>query len=344
MLRPICPAGRSVVFPFLFLISSFCCAEEPLEYSMPAPLASRSLLLDINATGSGFIAVGERGHILVSNDGQNWQQVVVPTRATLTAVYFHDEDLGWAVGHDAVILRTEDGGSNWERVFYSPGDEAPLLDIWFRDAMNGIAVGAYGLYLVSQDGGKTWTRGQLDVIKDESDKLERTDVDELTDDDFADAYDLHLNSFIVSNSGDLYIAAEAGRIYHSSDQGLQWRELPSPYRGSFFGTLSLDDNRLFVFGLRGHLFRSDNGGISWQEIETGTKEMLTDGIRLPDGKIIIVGLGGTVLVSRDNGEGFSLNRQTGRNGYSAVVEAETGRLLAVGEGGIERITLNGIIQ
>ena len=31
----------------------------------------------------------------------------VPTRVMLTGVHFHDRSLGWIVGHDATILRSE---------------------------------------------------------------------------------------------------------------------------------------------------------------------------------------------------------------------------------------------
>ena len=55
------------------------------------PLATRSLLLDGARVGAG-LAVGERGHILVSrDDGATWIQTAAPTRATLTAVTVRDD-------------------------------------------------------------------------------------------------------------------------------------------------------------------------------------------------------------------------------------------------------------
>ncbi|HEY5719786.1 MAG TPA: hypothetical protein VIW02_05345, partial [Gammaproteobacteria bacterium] len=64
----------------------------PSEYAEPMPLASRSLLLDADRAGERIVAVGERGHLLVSGDeGQSWSQRRVPTVAMLTAVHFHDE-------------------------------------------------------------------------------------------------------------------------------------------------------------------------------------------------------------------------------------------------------------
>ena len=73
---------------------------------------------------------------------QSWTQAKVPTRALLTGVYLHDSQLGWAVGHDEVVLRTRDGGATWERVHYAPENERPLLDVWFADAEHGLAASA----------------------------------------------------------------------------------------------------------------------------------------------------------------------------------------------------------
>ena len=69
-----------------------------------APLAKSSLLLDIDVINNErLVAVGAYGHILFSNDGIDWQQANVPVKSTLTGVFFINDKLGWAVGHDAVI-------------------------------------------------------------------------------------------------------------------------------------------------------------------------------------------------------------------------------------------------
>ena len=212
--------------------------EEALpDPAIRAPLAGRSLLLDAAAADGSFVVVGGRGHILTSTDnGRSWQQNEVPSRGALTGVYFHDRDLGWAVGHDSAILRTADGGTTWELVNWAPEEENPLLDVWFSDADNGFAIGAYGSFYRTSDGGKTWS---LEPISE---------------------WDFHLNHMATSADGRLYMAAEAGMIYRSDDGGETWTELPSPYEGSFFGTLPLDGDTVLVFGLQGHLFRSEDAG------------------------------------------------------------------------------------
>jgi photosystem II stability/assembly factor-like uncharacterized protein len=275
-----------------------------------APLASRSLLLDAASIDGRLVVVGERGHILVSDDGASWSQAQVPTIATLTAVHFHDRNLGWAVGHDEVILRSRDGGATWQLLYQDPDQERPFLDVWFADADHGFAIGAYGLFAETRDGGESWE--------------ERTISD----------LDYHLHHLSRSDTGKLYVAAEAGTIYRSDDGGETWIELPSPYKGSFFATLPLDGDALLLAGLRGHLFRSDDAGASWQAIETGTEAMLTDAIRLRDGSPLVVGLEGMVLASDDGGRSFAAHPRRDRFGISSVVAIDGERLLVVGSRGL----------
>ena len=290
---------------------------------MKAPLAIASLLLDGAAVGSRVVVVGERGHVLVSTDnGASWAQAEVPTRALLTAVHMHDERVGWAVGHDAVILRTADGGATWTMVHQAPEEELPLLDVWFRDDRIGFAVGAYGYFLATEDGGETWISRAV------------------SEDDF------HLNALIPATetereshpSRPLYMAAEAGVAYRSDDGGATWRELPSPYAGSWFGGLALDENRLLLAGLRGHLFRSEDGGDTWTEVTTGTQATLTGAIRLPSGSIVVTGLEGSVLVSEDAGRSVSSRRLPSRQGISAALPLSDGGVLLIGEFGVRRLS------
>lgn len=62
-------------------------------------LAQRSPLLDLARAGSRLVAVGQRGHILYSDDeGGRWQQARVPVSSDLNAVTFPTPEQGWAVG------------------------------------------------------------------------------------------------------------------------------------------------------------------------------------------------------------------------------------------------------
>ncbi|MBK7043719.1 MAG: hypothetical protein IPH50_08485 [Rhodanobacteraceae bacterium] len=67
------------------------------------PRVMSSLILDIVDAGDRAVAVGERGHILVSETRRDgWRQIEhVPTRSTLTAVTAVGPRV-FAVGHDSM--------------------------------------------------------------------------------------------------------------------------------------------------------------------------------------------------------------------------------------------------
>jgi len=284
-------------------------AREPAE---PAPLASHGLLLGAARAGARLVCVGERGHILYSDDrGTTWRQASVPTQATLTAVHFPTPRNGWAVGHDSTILRSKDGGETWTLQFDDPESNRPLLDVWFADDERGYAVGAYGQYLVTANGGASWAAKR---VSDE---------------------DVHFNAMAVDpDSGAMYIAGEAGALYVSRDAGLNWEHLDAPYDGSLFGILAAPGGRLFAFGLRGHLLRSDDGGVSFTAIATGSEATLMGATLMDDGTLAVVGLSGTVLTGRADGEQFDRHVRPDRIGNAAVAQAGPGRLLLFGEAGV----------
>src|SRR5688572_17491093 len=312
-------------------------ANKPAELE---PLAVNSLLLDLAVAGSRLVAVGERGHVVLSDDqGATWRQARnVPTRAMLTAAFFVDGQYGWAVGHDETILNTVDGGETWTRSHFAPEAQQPLLDLWFANRVSGIAVGAYGAYFTTNDGGRNWASAKFSPPPA---KAAPASAPAARADEFADLPpDYHLNR-IVGVGNRLYVAAEAGQLYRSDDRGATWRVLPSPYEGSFFGLVAIRGEGLLAFGLRGNLYRSADAGETWHKLDSGTTAMLTDGFALNDLRVVIVGLAGVVLVSGDAGETFKLTQQDDRKGLAALLPGPAGSVVVAGEGGVRTLKLAG---
>ena len=296
-------------------------------YSVESAKASKSLMLDVVHAGKRLVAVGDRGHILYSDDqGTSWTQAKVPTRQLLTSVFFVDDQHGWAVGHDAQILASEDGGVTWTKQFEDLKRESPLLDVWFQDANSGFAVGAYGALLATSDGGKHW--------EDVSDRLDNEDQ-------------FHLNGIAAVKDAGLFIVGEQGSMFRSADWGQTWEKLEGPYEGSLFGVIgTAQANTLLAYGLRGNLFRSIDFGTTWEPVELqatrGTLEFgLSGATLLDDGSIVIVGNGGSVVRSTDNGETFSVFNRPDRISVSAVTAAGNGNLILAGQGGVRATSLTG---
>ncbi len=296
-------------------------ADIQTRYSIESAKAVSSLLLDITRAGDRLVVAGDRGHILYSDDaGRSWTQAKVPTRQLLTAIAFADDKHGWAVGHDALVLATTDGGENWTVQYEEREREAPLLDVWFEDDRHGIAVGAYGALIETTDGGKTWD--------DISDRLDNEDG-------------FHLNAIAPIEGAGLFIVGEMGSLFRSVDLGQSWERVESPYQGSFFGVVGgAEPGVVLAFGLRGHLFRSIDFGDSWDSIELSNgnshalESGLADGSLLRDGRIVVVGHGGAVLTSSDQGRSFELYNRPDRRSLSGVSSDSEGNLILVGQGGV----------
>ena len=133
--------GAAALCCGLFFLASQ--AKEILPESGPlGDTARRLLLLDGVHLGNRMVAVGDRGYIAYSEDqGASWQRAKSPPAPLLTAVFFVDGRNGWAVGHDSVILSTQDAGATWTQQFSAASEQRPLLDVLFIDARNGIAIG-----------------------------------------------------------------------------------------------------------------------------------------------------------------------------------------------------------
>lgn len=272
------------------------------ETSYIAPLATKSLLLDITSIDQKVVAVGERGHILISTDaGQNWQQKTVPTLSTLTAVFAKGDSM-WVVGHDSIILRSSDGGETWVTQQFLPDLERPLMDVYFFDVDHGIAIGAYGIFFRTRDGGENWEREYHPTFLHPDDQAY---VEELKEED-EEFYQEEMASILphlnrVNADGQrLLVAGESGLVAYSDDQGASWQRVETNYYGSFFDITKLGDNKVLAAGLRGNLYVSDSEMQDWQRSETGTTSTFNSIVPLGADKALLVGNNGTLATYSGN--------------------------------------------
>ncbi|VVO78010.1 Ycf48-like protein [Pseudomonas fluorescens] len=326
--------------------------DKPAESS---PRASTGRITDVTTTPDGrVVVVGERGHILYS-EGPNlaWNQAVVPVSSDLVAVSFVNERLGWAVGHDGVVLKTTDGGANWEMVlngrlygdilvsFYErklqtaeaneraeraledaqrikeEGADKPFLDVYFENERTGWLVGAFNLILKTTDGGETWEPW-----------IDRTENPM--------AYTFYS---IDRVDGELYIAGELGLLLRLDSMTGEFVALESPYEGSFFG-LTGARGVLIAFGLRGNAFLSTDKGSNWTRLETGLQNGIVDGEVLQDGRIVLASNDGEIAISNAARTRFQEFSYTRRVPLSGIGQIDNDSMLLVGPKGIHSVTIN----
>ena len=307
-------------------------------------LAQRSVLVAAARAGHRLVAVGERGHVLLSDDeGKSWQQAHVPVSTTLTAVQFVDARQGWAAGHSGVILHTTDGGANWVKQLdgkqalklmqsaaaqssdadlqqrmarqVQDGPDKPFLDVYFTDARHGLAVGAYGLAFETQDGGAHWVPLQ-GLIQNPDER--------------------HLYA-VQARSDGMYLAGEQGLMWRRSTGEQRFEALKTPFENTIFDLLSSPDGALLAVGLGGKVHRSTDQGATWQSSQPAGKAALTAGVVLQDA-VVLAGEAGQLLISRDGGLSFT---PVAAPLFPAVglLTVNDGQLLMVGPLGAQSLTL-----
>lgn len=362
------------IFPVLAGMAAAACAlaapATPAAADTPAPAAAVFKgALDLPATinpqlalanrmtavaqaGTALVAVGPRGHILVSrNGGADWKQAPSPVSSDLVAVRFLDAQRGWAVGHDGVVLHSADGGASWvlqldgrraariaaEHAARDPGldDEArdfaarfaeegadkPLLDVLFINASEGFVVGAFNTVFRTMDGGRSWEP-----------LFARTDNPNIS----------HLYA-LAQHRGEVYAAGERGLLLRWDRAGERFAALASPYGGSFFGLLDTGDE-LLAYGLRGNLFASADGGASWRKLATPAPDSVVGGASLGAGRYALVTRGGRVLLGGAGDSAVKASPVRHPMPYAAVAAAGDTALVTAGGRGLRIETISAHLQ
>ncbi|WP_342118793.1 WD40/YVTN/BNR-like repeat-containing protein [Pseudoduganella sp. OTU4001] len=336
-------------------------AKDPLQ--TPARMSARApkaMLTAMALAGQRTVAVGEHGIILVRDGGEKaaWQQAKVPVSVTLTDVAFANGRDGWAVGHDGVILSTNDGGAQWTTRF--DGNKANTLMLAdakaavdkaqatggdkLMDAENALgdieAAAKFGpsrpllgvWFRDAKTGYAVGAYGQAFRTTDGG--INWTSMGA----GLPNPEGLHYNAIAGGPGNLLAIAGEGGYIYRSLDGGNAWQRIETGYSGQLYGVL-FTGRSMLAYGFGGHVFRSEDGGATWRETPAVTKKSLI-GATLRGASIVLAAQDGALLQSDDDGASFRLVRQ-GDAVATAGMLALNGTVLLSGIGGVRAAQLEG---
>lgn len=184
--------------------------------------------------GEGWAAAG--GMIVrFSNGGNSWE--FFSYQFGLYDVFFIDESTGWMCGSGGKVMRTIDGGINWN-IFQSPVNVA-LMEIKFTDPLTGWAVGEDGTILKSEDGGQTWMQ-------------------------YVPVTGKALYSIFMAGDEVFYITGTGGTIIKSEDGGEFWE---FPQENTIMDDLAdiafTDENTGWAVSYNGKIFKTTDGGNHW---------------------------------------------------------------------------------
>lgn len=325
---------RCIVIGFAGLIAALPAAVPAFQppqaqAAMASHLAAGSPILALAKAGERIVAVGLRGHIVLSDDGgKHWKQAASPVSSDLLGVSFPSPKQGWAVGHGGVVLHTTDGGVTWTRQLegrqasslaikhyeaqlaagapatpYLKREQSlavdgtqPFLDVYFESDSVGYVVGTFNRLFRTEDGGKSWTPW-----------MDRTDNPD----------ELHFYA-IRGGANGTYLVGEQGMVWRLDAATQRFVSMRTPYKGTLFGLVSDGPGSLLVFGMRGSLLRTTDDGKNWETVKTGSPAGITSGAVLQDGAIVLVNQAGGIDLSRDHGKTFTALKSAQPMSYFGV--------------------------
>jgi photosystem II stability/assembly factor-like uncharacterized protein len=312
--------------------------------------ALKNRLLSLERAGDRLVAVGRRGHIVVSEDnGESWRQSQAPVASDLVDLFFLDSRLGWAVGHEGVVLRTADAGETWEKVldgnraaaiiteflqenralseeqrmelerFAEEGTDKPFLSVHFKDPNNGFVIGAFNLAFGTADGGQTWSP-----------------ISPLLENPFG----YHLYS-VFGDGNELYVTGEKGLLLRWDGDAQRFAAFDSPYEGTWFGGLALD-GRVLLYGMRGTVFYGSPAS-GWERIDLGMKDTINSAVQLDSQTALLVTQSGRVFrleLPASGAEAVHEELKVDRRSPLYDLELADQRLVLVGARGVKSLTLD----
>jgi photosystem II stability/assembly factor-like uncharacterized protein len=154
-------------------------------------------------------------------------------------IKFTDANNGYCVGEGGKVLKTTNGGQQWN--FLNANTSTELYDLSFINNNIGYVVGNTGVIRKTINGGTTWTN--------------ITGIPSNTD-----LYTVH---FINQNTG--WVAGEASAMYKTTNGGTTWTQQTLPNYTFYVNQVSfVDANVGYATGAsNGNLFKTIDGGTTW---------------------------------------------------------------------------------
>ncbi len=255
---------------------------------------------------------------------QEWTIVSEPdVKVTLQDIFFINENEGWVVGDEGLILHTTNGGDEWIEV--NSGTTKDLAKVFFYDSNNGwIGTGnnylatAGGSILKTSDGGSTWTEIDFSYV-----------IPNLNFTYFDGIYftSIDVGHIIAGKSKNNF-------ILKTTDGGLSWAKKDSLITTSFvrwYDIMFYDANNGVVVGSEKYVQRyTTDGGETWTPvtINDGFFGDLRAARWLNENTIVAMGEGNEfngvptpIYKSTDGGASWVINTASPPNSYDRIKDA-----------------------
>lgn len=222
------------------------------------------------------LALGTKVLASSTDGGENWSYRNIGATSRMNKMTFVNDNFGWIVGGNGLILKTIDGGTSW--VSQNSGISTNLQAVQFFDINNGYAVGNAGVFLKTTNGGTTWTKPFNNL-----------------------SIEIQNLFFVNQNTG--WVIGINGAIMKTSNGGqswsLQYSSINNPNNTFNYGVYFVDENNGWVVG--NYILHTTDGGITWTESKYSLYFLYHDVYFTDLNNGWVVGDKGIVLQTTDGG-------------------------------------------
>lgn len=201
-------------------------------------------------TTTKFIAVGDAGAMLLTNDdGSTWQRIEPFTEQMFRKVFVKDSLTMFAIAsHDYGLgecYKTTDGGNTWTLIHANANSS--FRDIHFPNDSVGYIVSYYGKVTKTTDGGVTWNESGINTI-----------------------LGTYFNAvhFLNSDTGFIGKATTNAPMFRTDNGGLTWTQVYGYLGQACYNIQFLNDTLGYAGAYNSRIYRTINGGLTWSQQTT----------------------------------------------------------------------------
>ena len=215
------------------------------------------------------------------SDNSPWETIQFEDQSNALDIDFIDNENGFLVGSNKLIMESNDGGKTWEKrnLEISSEENFRLLDIDFKGT-EGWLIGQPSLVMHTVDAGKNWTRLSL------GNKLPG-------------------QPFLITtvNNGVAELATTAGAIYETSDSGESWnaKVVDSSGSGGVRDLRRTDNGDYVSVSSLGNFFSTlQNNSDKWVAHQRASSKRVQSIGFNPDGNLWMLSRGAEIRFHDDN--------------------------------------------